>query len=117
MPAGVQVLRAVDEVERGQQHLAGQEPVRLEPVLPGAHQPVLADGRDGLEHGRVRRALLAPPERRPAGGDGARGDDHHGVPGLRAPRRSRRTAGATVSSVTDDEPTFTTAITRRPPPR
>ncbi len=43
-PPGVEVLRAVHEIERGQQHLAGQDPMRVEPVLPHAHEPVLADG-------------------------------------------------------------------------
>ncbi len=63
--AGMQVLGAVDEVQRRQQDLAGEDPVRVQPVLPHAHEPVLADGGDGLEHGRVRRSLLAPPERPP----------------------------------------------------
>ena len=67
-PAGVQVLRAVDEVERCQQHLPGQRAVRLEAVLPRPHEPVLADGGHGLEHGRVRRPLFAAVQRGPAGG-------------------------------------------------
>ena len=78
---GVQVLGAVDEVQRRQQDLAGQDPVRVQPVLPRAHEPVLADGGDGLEHGRVGRALLAPPQRGPPGRDGARRHHHDGVTG------------------------------------
>ena len=56
----------VDEVEGGQQDLAGQEAVGVEPVLPGPHQPVLAHGGDGLEHGRVAGPLVPPAEGRPA---------------------------------------------------
>ena len=63
---GVEVLRAVHEVERGQQDLAGQRAVGLEAVLPQAHEPVLADGGDGLEHGRVRRAAARPGRGRPS---------------------------------------------------
>ena len=58
-PPRVQVLRPVHEVERGQQHLAGQDAVRIEPVLPHAHQPVLAHGRHRLEHGGIDGPLLA----------------------------------------------------------
>ena len=78
-PARVQVLGAVHEVERRQQHLAGEEAVRLEAVLPEPHEAMLADGRDGLQHGRIRRPLFPAAQGRPAGGDGAGGDDHDGV--------------------------------------
>ena len=42
---GVQVLAAVDEVERGEQHLAGDQAVGGERVVVDAHQPALADRR------------------------------------------------------------------------
>ena len=107
----MQVLGAVHEVERRQQHLPGQDPVRLESVLPHAHEAVLAHGRHGLQDGRVRRPLLAPVERGPAGGDGAGGDDHDRCgPPARAATISPQSR-ATVSSVTEDDPTLTTAIT------
>ena len=51
--AGVEVLAAVDEVERGQQHLAGRQAVAVEGVAPHLHQPVLADRRHRLEGGQV----------------------------------------------------------------
>ena len=70
----------MDEVERRQQHLAGQEAVGIESLLPEAHQAVLADGRHRLQHGRIRRPLFAPAQSVPAGGDGTRGDDHDDVP-------------------------------------
>ena len=61
-PPGVEVLLAVDEVEGGEQDLAGQEPVAGEAVLPGAHEAVLAHGRDGLQHGGLARAIPGAPE-------------------------------------------------------
>ncbi len=79
--AGMEILRAVDEVQRSQQHLAGQNAVRIEPVLPRAHQAVLADGRHGLQHGGVARAFLAPTQCGPPGRDGARRHDDHRVAG------------------------------------
>ena len=78
--AGMQILRAVDEVERRQQHLAGEDAVIVETLLPQTHQAVLADGRHRLEHRRVRRPLLAAAQRVPAGGDRTRGDHHDDVP-------------------------------------
>ena len=79
-PPRVQVLRAVHEVERCQQHLTGQDAVRLEAVLPHPHQAVLAHGGDGLEHRGIRGPLRAAVERVPPGRDGAGRDDDHGVP-------------------------------------
>ena len=65
-PPGMQVLRPVDEVERGQQDLAGEEAVGVESFLPEAHETVLADGGHGLEHGRVRLAAARPGPARPS---------------------------------------------------
>ena len=78
---GVQVLGAVHEIQGGQEHLPGEDPVRIEPVLPHAHEPVLADGGHRLQHGRVGGTLLAPAQRGPPGRDGARRHDDHGVTG------------------------------------
>ena len=93
-PAGVQVLRAVDEVERRQQDLAGEDAMGVETLLPQAHQAVLSDGGHGLQDGRVRGPLLAPAQRVPAGGDGTGGDDHHDVPVACVPRPPPDRGGA-----------------------
>jgi hypothetical protein len=77
--AGVEVLLAVDEVEGGEEHLPGQQAVGLETLLPGPHQPVLADRRDGLQDARVGRAGARPIEGRPPHGDGTRGHEHDRV--------------------------------------
>ena len=104
-PPRVQVLGAVHEVERRQQHLAGQHAVGIEAVLPQAHQAVLADGRDGLEHGGVRRALLAPVER--------------AQPAAMAPEVTTTTvwpAGAPTASSPHSRPTVSSASPRTSPP-
>ena len=80
-PPRVQVLGAMDEVERCQQHLAGQHTVRLEAVLPHPHQAVLAHGRHGLEHGGVRRPLFAAVEGVPPDGNRTGRDDDDRVTG------------------------------------
>ena len=92
-PPSVQVLRAVDEVERCQQHLPGQHSVRLEAVLPHPHQAVLAHGRHRLQDGGVRRPPLAAIERLPSCGDGARRHHDDGVPRRAGRRQLLRTAG------------------------
>ena len=79
--AGVEVLAPVDEVERGQQDLAGGQAVPLERVAPHLHQPVLADGGHRLEGGQVRGPGLVRGQGAPSGGDGPRGHHHHPAPG------------------------------------
>ena len=91
--ARVQVLRAVDEVEGCQQDLPGEQAVRLEAVLPQAHEAVLAHGRDRLEDGRVGGPLLAAVERGPPGRDGAGCDHHDGVTRRPGPPPALRRAG------------------------
>ena len=51
------------EVERGQQHLATDEAGRLERAVVVAHEPALADGRDGLENGGVGRPGVEAQDR------------------------------------------------------
>ncbi len=53
---GVEVLAAVDEVEGGEQDLAGDQPVAAEGVAPDPHQQVLAHRGHRLQRGQVRRA-------------------------------------------------------------
>ena len=114
-PAGVEVLRAVHEVERGQQDLPGQHAVRLEAVLPQAHEAVLPDGRDGLQDGGVRGPLGAAVRARSQPAEMAPDVTTTTVcPPARAAASSPQSR-CTVSLVTDDEPTLTTAITARPP--
>ena len=91
------------------------EPVRLEPVLPQAHEPVLADGGDGLEHGGVGRALRRPSRpsaAQPAAMAPERDDDDGVAVGARAAAISRHRRCHGLRASTDDEPTLTTAITR-----
>ena len=54
--ARVQVLRAVHEVVRREQHLAGDEAVLAEDRADALHEPGLADGGDRLERPDVGRA-------------------------------------------------------------
>ena len=77
---GVQVLAAVDEVQRRQQHLAGHEAVAGEGVAPDPHEAVLAHRRHRLQRGRVRRAGPSGGQPRPPGRDGARGHHDHPAP-------------------------------------
>ena len=79
---GVQVLLAVRRSRAGPGGPGRPEDHGGQAVLPGTHQPVLTDGRDGLEHRGVRRAAaLGAGQGRPPGGDGAGGhDDHLDVP-------------------------------------
>src|SRR5579875_89163 len=88
--ARVQVPAAVTEVERREEDLAHDEPLDAEAVLPGAHEPLLADGRDGLQDRRVGRTGAGCTERRPPAGDRARADEDHAVPGAHEPRQLRR---------------------------
>ena len=90
--AGVQVLAAVDEVEGGQQHLAGRQSVGAERVAPHPHQQVLADGGHGLERGQIVGTGPALGQARPPGGDGARRHDHHAGARPRGPGPPRRPA-------------------------
>ena len=60
--AGMEVLLAVDEVERGQQDLARRDARRSSNASSvGAHQLGLAHRRDRLQDGRVGGALVRPP--------------------------------------------------------
>ena len=90
--AGVQVLAAVDEVEGGQEDLAGGQPVGAEGVAPHPHEQVLADGGHRLEGGQI--VGTGPPlgQARPAGGDGARGHHDHPVARPGGPGPPRRPA-------------------------
>ena len=62
--AGVEVLAALDEVVRNEQHLRGHQPVRREDVVVGAHQAALPGRGERLQRGRVGRTLLQPERRR-----------------------------------------------------
>jgi hypothetical protein len=73
--SGPAVLREVDEVQRGQQDLAADEAVVAQRPVVGPHQPALTHRRDRLERRELGGADAVEPERRLAGGDGARGDD------------------------------------------
>ena len=57
--AGVQVLRAMPEVVRREQHLAGEQPVPAEDRADALHQPRLADRRDRLQRADVGGARVA----------------------------------------------------------
>ena len=61
--AGVEVLAAVDEVERGQQHLAAHQAVAAERVVVDPHEPALADRRQRLQGDGVVGAV-SPPQAR-----------------------------------------------------
>ena len=118
-PPGVQVLRRIDEVERREQHLAGDQAVGGEDVVvdgasAGSGRPRTAPGGSA-----VRRPPLAPsPSAGEPGGDGA-------ATSRRRPRGRRRGARATSShklrdrldvdrtrrSVIDDVPILATTIT------
>ena len=50
---GMQVALAVGEIEWSQQHLAGEQALGRQSVLVDAHEPGLADGRQGLQRHRV----------------------------------------------------------------
>ena len=76
---GVQVLLADDEVERGEQHLAGDEAVLGQHPVVDPHQPALAHRRDRLEGDRVLRPAPGQIDRRQPGGDRARRDRHDAV--------------------------------------
>ena len=89
--ARVQVLRAHAEVVRGEQHLAGEEPVGAEDRAEALHQAGLTDRGDGLQGADVGRAR-GHAQRGQPGRDRARAHQHDLVPGgARAPR-SRGTA-------------------------
>ena len=58
--AGVEVLPALDEVVRNEQHLGGHQAVRREDVVVGAHQAALPGRGKRLQRRGVGRALLQP---------------------------------------------------------
>ena len=74
--AGVQVLLAVDEVVRVEQHLRGDDAVAAELGVPHLHQPALAGRRQRLQRGHVGRPGRQP-ECRDAGGHRSRRDHEH----------------------------------------
>ncbi len=71
---GVQVLTALDEVVRDEQHLRGHETVRREDVVVGAHEAALTDRGERLQRRQVD-GPLGQAERGDPGRHGARGDD------------------------------------------
>ena len=73
---GVQVLGPHDEVERDQQHLAGDEAMGGEGLAVDVHQRELTDGRHRLQRDRVAPApIAAETDLGESGRDRARGDD------------------------------------------
>ncbi len=78
--AGMEVLAAVDEVERGEQDLSRQQSMAAQRIAPHPHQQVLAHGGHCLEGGQVRGAGSPWRQCGPSGGDSTRCDDHHMVP-------------------------------------
>ena len=62
--ARVQVLLAVHEVERREQHLAAHEAVGVERVVVDPHEPALADGGDGLQRRQIGRTRLVEADAR-----------------------------------------------------
>jgi hypothetical protein len=79
----VQVLAAMTEVERREQHLADRGTDFGEGVSPRVHEERLSDGGDGLESDAVGRSRAILADLGPPGGDRARGD-HDDVPTLLA---------------------------------
>ena len=73
---GVEVLPALDEVVRNEQHLRGHQPVGREDVVVGAHEAALPSRGKRLQCRGVGRTLLQP-ERGDARGHraGAHDDD------------------------------------------
>src|SRR5437588_479951 len=69
----------MDEVERRQEDLAADKAVPGKGVVVHAHEPALADGRDGLQRGEVGGARTAEAEGGEAGSDGARRHDDDAV--------------------------------------
>ena len=63
--AGVEVLLADREVERGEQHLAADEAVGGEGALVDPHEPALAHRRGGLQRDGVPRAVAVRVARAP----------------------------------------------------
>ena len=72
----VQVVDPLRHVEGGQQHLRGTDASSGEPILVGAEEVALADGRGGLELVDCARAL-GESQQPPPPGDRARGDHQH----------------------------------------
>ena len=58
--ARVEVLPALDEVVRNEQHLRGHQPVRREDVVVGAHEAALPSRGKRLQCRGVGRTLLQP---------------------------------------------------------
>ena len=77
--AGVEVLTALDEVVRDEQHLCGNEAVRGEDVVVRAHEPALSGRGQGLERRQVD-GPLGEPEGGDPGRHCARRHDDHVVP-------------------------------------
>ena len=112
--AGVQVLAAIDEVVRHQQHLRGDQTVRASERVVRPHQPALPSRGDRLQGRHVGR-----PRRQPERGDAGRHragrhEDHLVAVGAQR-RPADRTAcrrpclvDHTGSSVIDDVPILAT---------
>ncbi len=79
--SGMEVLAAVDEVQRGQQHLAGRQSVPIERFAPHLHQPVLPHGGHRLQGGQVGGTGPARGQGAPSRGDGPRRHHHHQAAG------------------------------------
>ena len=80
---GLEVLLAVHQVGRREQHLAGGQTVGGQPLPPAMHQLGLADRRHGLQLRGLPDGRTVSSEHRPACGDGPRGDhDHRLAPGM-----------------------------------
>ena len=89
--ARVHVLRAHDEVEGREEHLAPDEPMACQFVHVVPDEAPLAHGRHRLQRRNVARAAIATEtEQRQASGDGSRRHDHASMPGV--PQRSDLTA-------------------------
>src|SRR5829696_3554141 len=78
--ACVEVLRALDEVVRREEHLAGDELVLGQDPADALHELGLADGGDGLQRADVRRPARQR-EGREARRDGSRAHEDELVPG------------------------------------
>ena len=75
----VQVLVARSEVQRGQQHLAGDQAVSGQGPFVGGHQPALSDRSDRLEGDRIAGSHLSPEVQcGQPGRDGPGGHHDHG---------------------------------------
>ena len=109
--SGVEVLTALDEVVRHEQHLCGNQAVSGENVVVRAHEPALAGRGEGLERRQIDGSLGEPQGGDP-GRHRARRDDDHVVPvdaelrDLVTELLDRPTSIAPARSVIDDVPIF-----------